>query len=120
MKLKIFLSHAWVDKEHSLLKKLMNQLRDTGDEVWIDKKRIDFGEKIHAKLERAIHDCDVFIVAWSRNALASKDVNFEMQCARREGKPIVPCMIDDLSTDESDILNDLRHFKLTGDADRDQ
>jgi hypothetical protein len=120
VKLKIFLSHAWADKEHSLLKTLMNHLQNTDNEVWIDKKRIDFGENIHAKLERAIHDCDVFIVAWSRNALASKDVNFEMQCAHREGKPIVPCMIDDLSTDESDILRGFKYIQLTGDAGRDQ
>ena len=50
MKLKIFLSHAWADKERSLLKTLMNQLQNTADEVWIDKKRIDFGEKIQPKL----------------------------------------------------------------------
>lgn len=120
MKLKIFLSHAWADKERSLLKKLMNQLQETGDEVWIDKKRIDFGEKIHPKLERAIRDSDVFIVAWSRNALASKDVNFEMQCAQSEGKPILPCMIDGLSTDDSDILSGLKYIELTGDAVSDQ
>jgi len=120
VKLKIFLSHAWADKERSLLKTLMNQLQNTADEVWIDKKRIDFGEKIQPKLATAIRDCDVFIVAWSRNALASKDVKFEMQCAQREDKPIVPCMIDDLSTDESDILRGLKYIQLTGDAGHDQ
>lgn len=115
MQIKIFLSHAWADKEHSLVKQLMTQLQEH-HEVWVDKEHIDFGENIRDKVEEAIQDCNLFIVAWSRHAADSDDVTFELKTATDLKKIIVPCMIDDFSPEESPYLRGLKHIQLTGNA----
>jgi TIR domain len=62
-KTKLFLSHAWEDKE-SFVEALYQALRDEFD-VWYDKARIILGDSIYEKIPEGIRECDFGVVVSS-------------------------------------------------------
>lgn len=115
MPLRIFFSHAWADKAGAIVKKLMNELRQNDNyDVWLDRYEMDLGEHIDNTIAKNIAQCDVVIVAWSKNASTNKHVHDELQWACQYRKPIVPCIIDGHPTDESELLQGLKWIELKG------
>ena len=110
-RLKIFLSHAWKDKDLDTFKQLDNALREHY-EVWVDVHGIDFGENIRDKVKKGIEACDVFIVLWSENAQESKDVRFETETALHLKKKILPCLISVCDENKLGYLAGLKFFDL--------
>jgi hypothetical protein len=115
MSLKIFFSHAWKDKAEANVKILMNELRKVENyDVWLDRYEIQLGENINSVIEKAIEECDVIIVAWSRNANESKHVLEELKFAHAYQKPIVPCIIDGYLHTDNEYIAGLEWIEVKG------
>lgn len=89
---KIFISHSWEDNEIS--RKLTDNLRRDGVEVWIDYERIESGDSLPRRISEALEWCDTLILLWSKTAANSYYVNLEWENALDLKKKILPCLID--------------------------
>ncbi|MCI0496109.1 TIR domain-containing protein [candidate division KSB1 bacterium] len=89
---KVFISHSWEDNEVS--RKLADNLRRDGAEVWIDTSRISGGDSLPDAIGEGIEWCDVFLLVWSKSAKNSYYVTLERNCALDNRKRIIPCIID--------------------------
>lgn len=93
--LKLFVSHAWNDKDKPQFGSVYTELK--GYDLWIDKSEIAPGSSIRENIAAGIRDAEVVIVLWSAAAAASESVRFEMATALAQGKVIVPCLLDGTS-----------------------
>lgn len=114
MSLKIFLSHAWNDKDIAPFKAIEGELTESGYEVWVDKHQIDFGESITTHVEQGIRNADVVLVLWSRNAHASEAVQAEIEAATRLKKPLIACKVSDYEPGELECFRDRKYFSFDG------
>ena len=89
---KIFISHSWEDNEIS--RKLAENLKRDGADIWIDYARIEGGDSLPEIISNAIDWCDTLILVWSKSAIDSYWVKEEWTCAHSLRKRIVPCLID--------------------------
>lgn len=89
---KIFISHSWNDNEIS--KKMAENLKRDGADVWIDSSRISGGDSLPDAIGEGIEWCDVFLLVWSKSARDSYYVKLERNCAVDNRKRIIPCVID--------------------------
>lgn len=86
----LFLSHASQDR--SAIDGLLVVLRRTGHEVWLDDE-LGGGETWWQAILERIRECDVFVVALSNNALASKPCRAELRYAQALRRPVLPVQI---------------------------
>lgn len=114
-RLNIFISHAWKDKNLSVLKEIENTLQEKYD-VWVDVKGVDYGETIDEKLVQAIERSDVVLTLWSQAAFQSKAVQFEIQTALNLKKIIVPCVVSNYSLDHSQKLRGRKYIDFYHDG----
>ncbi len=77
--MKIFLSHSSKDKE--LVRRLANDLKQAGLEVWLDEWEIKVGDSITHKIDRGLSDCDYVVVVLSEAAIRSGWVEREWRSA---------------------------------------
>ena len=89
---KIFISHSW--KDNDISKRLAEDLKQYGAEVWIDYARIRGGDIILDEMGKAIEWCDTLILLWSESAFKSNYVKAEWQSAFTNHKRIIPCILD--------------------------
>ena len=89
---KVFISHSWEDNEIS--RKLADNLRRDGAEVWIDTARIAGGDSLPEVIGEGIEWCNAFILIWSKSAKTSRYVRMEWNCAFNIDKRVVPCITD--------------------------
>ncbi len=91
--LKVFISHAWEDNEFA--RRLATQLRKDGVEVWLYFTQLKDRDYPLELFEEAIEDCDIFLLIWSRNAAASRNVLAEWRMASELKKVVLSCLLDD-------------------------
>jgi len=109
---KVFISHSWEDNE--IARKLAEELKSVGVEIWIDYTRIKGGDNLPVRISEALKWCDTLLLVWSKSAASSYYVNLEWENALDQRKIIVPCVTDD--TKRPAILRgllyiDFRDFK---------
>jgi len=110
---KIFISHAWEDNEIS--RKLAENLKRDGAEIWIDYAKIRGGDSLPEIISNAIEWCDTLILVWSKKASNSYWVKEEWTCAHSIRKRIVPCLVDEAelpSILRSRLYIDIRIFEV--------
>jgi len=89
---KIFISHAWEDKE--LVRQLEKVLRAAGAEVWVDHAELRGGQNLPKRISNALEWCNTLLLIWSKAAADSRWVELEWTNALSLGKVIVPCRRD--------------------------
>ena len=89
----VFISYARADGPIVLPD--VELLRAGGVRVFMDVRDIEYGERWHAVLKRAIDTCERVIVFWSAAAKISEWVEREWRMAVERGKKIVPTLLDD-------------------------
>jgi predicted ATPase len=94
-----FLSYASADRERAL--RIADLLEARGVSVWIDRKSIVGGSSWSAEIVRGIRSCRAFLVACTPSAVASKNVQQEIQVAFESNRPIVPLMLEPTDLPES-------------------
>lgn len=87
----IFLAHSSQDK--FFVRRLAEELRQNGANVWIDEAEIKVGDSLSEIIGKAIKETDYFGVVLSHNSVNSEWVQKELQIAIqkeiREGKVVV-------------------------------
>ena len=86
----IFISYSHKDRRY--VEKLEGKLIEEGFNVWIDH-RIDYGSQWTETIERAIDNCDAYIVVMSEDAKKSEWVQREVIHAERRNKPFFPLLL---------------------------
>ncbi len=76
---KVFLSHSWKDK--AFARKLAEQLRLNGVEVWIDEAELRVGDSLIQKIGGAVNDADYIAVILSHSSVQSNWVQQELSMA---------------------------------------
>jgi hypothetical protein len=86
--LRLFISYAHKDK--SFVKKLAGELEGQGMKVWWDFDSLKGGQDWQKEIERAIKQCDFFLIALTPDAVTSKWVGNETAYASNAQKTIIP------------------------------
>jgi hypothetical protein len=71
----VFLSHSSKDKD--FVRWLAHQLKELGNQVWLDEWEIRVGDCIVTEIEKGIRDCDYVVIVLSPNAVSSTWVDRE-------------------------------------------
>lgn len=89
----IFISYSRKDK--ALVHPFVEQINQVlGIDCWIDLKGIESGAKFQRKLMEAIDNCEIVLFMLSDESLASEWTEREVMYAERQGKRIIPVVID--------------------------
>jgi predicted ATPase len=88
----VFISYATADRPRAL--HVADLLETPGISVWIDRKSIAGGTSWSSEIVRGIESCAVFVLLSSASALASPNVQQEIQLAWDSRRPILPLMLD--------------------------
>src|SRR5712692_2209975 len=88
----IFLSYASADRERAL--RIADLLEVHGIPVWIDRKSIAGGTSWSAEIVSGIEGCAALAVLCSPAAMASPNVQQEIQIAWEGRRPILPLLLE--------------------------
>ena len=83
----IFISYARPDANFAL--KLTNDLKKTGNIVWLDQLDIRIGADWAVEIENGLLKCKILLVILSPYSISSNQVLKEIDFARRENKRII-------------------------------
>lgn len=93
----VFMSHASADKPVAL--RIKQGLEDNHVRVWIDVAEIRVGESIPKKIAEGLTVAGALCLLVSQHALASpwamREFNAFLHQSISDGRPIVPCRLDD-------------------------
>ena len=101
---RIFVSYSRVNKEFVL--GLAKELKKSGFPIWLDQLDIPTGARWDEELEKALRECEMFMVILSPNSIASENVKDEIGYAIEHGKRILPILFE-----KCDIPLRLRRFQ---------
>ena len=88
----VFLSYCWSQSE--LVEKIHARLSRKKFKVWMDKFRINPGDRLYDKLQEGISNCKVFVPCLSSEYIQSDNCKSEFHLAKLWKKPIVPLILD--------------------------
>ncbi len=86
----VFVSYSRMDR--AFVEQLCSALRESGQDVWIDDKKIPPWADWRAGIERGIEGADSIAFVISPDSLASEACRHELDHALEHGKPIVPVL----------------------------
>lgn len=69
-------------------------LEQTGSQVFLAEYSLLPGSSLSAEIIKAIKNCDLFILLWSKNSQVSEWVPQEIGIAKGVDKPILPVVLD--------------------------
>ncbi|MGK5680228.1 TIR domain-containing protein [Actinoplanes sp. URMC 104] len=87
----VFISYSRCDELY--VDRLAEWLTEAGVPVWLDRQRLEVGDRWAHELRDRIDDCAVLLVVMSPAAEASIYVGNEVQRARDRAKPILPLLL---------------------------
>src|ERR1700680_2194830 len=87
----VFLSYASADRERAL--HVADLLAANGIPVWIDRKSIAGGTSWSAEIVEGIKACAALVVLISPAAVASPNVQQELQLAWEDRRPVLPLVL---------------------------
>ena len=109
MPFKIFISYSSKDLQD--VEKLEQHIKETPIEVFIAEHSVLPGEGLTQTITRAIDECDLFIVLWSKNARASEWVSQEIGHAHSLNKQILPLVLTE-NTKLPGFITDLKYLPI--------
>ena len=99
-----FISYSRKDKEFAL--KFARELKSAGYLVWLDQLDIPTGARWDDAVERALRECEIFLIILTTASISSENVKDEIGYAIDHGKRIVPVLLE-----ECEIPLRLRRFQ---------
>lgn len=91
MAFKVFVSYS--TRDLSVAEALRTHLTTAGAEVYVAEYSAVPGQSLPKAIEKAIDNCDLFLLLWSANADQSKWVPQEIGRATGKGKPVMPVVL---------------------------
>lgn len=113
-RLTVFISYSREEKD--VAAQLAELVQDGGHRAWFDHHLLP-GQRWKPTLEKAITDCDAFLLALSENALQSEWCIWEYQQAVQRGKSIFPVLIQNFTPNyppEMADLSNIQYLDLSG------
>src|SRR5882672_8664020 len=89
----VFVSYSRADEE--FVKRLVENLRVEGVNIWLDQYDIAPGERWDMAIERALDRSTHILFVMSKSSVRSENVRDELDTAIDGGKIIVPVLIED-------------------------
>jgi hypothetical protein len=89
---RIFVSYS--RRDSGIVRKLVELLRATEAEVFLDSDSIRAGAKWRSAIKRAVKGSHVVMVFWCRHSSASPEVAREYEMALEWSKAIIPVLLD--------------------------
>ncbi len=105
----IFICHSSFDKELAL--KIVEQFENKGRTCWISYNDIKKGRSYPAEINKAIKNCSVLLVIFTKNSNCSEDVITEVTLAADKKKTIIPLIVDDIEPNDDLEYHFLRRQK---------
>ncbi len=99
-----FISYSRVNKDFAV--KLAKELRADGYSIWLDQLDIPTGARWDNELEKALEECEIFLLILTPAAITSENVKDEIGYAIDNRKRILPLMLENC-----DIPLRLRRFQ---------
>jgi formylglycine-generating enzyme required for sulfatase activity len=87
-----FLSYSRINKDFAL--KLAKELKTAGFLVWLDQLDIPTGARWDNELEKALEECEIFMLILTPAAIASENVKDEIGYAIDNSKRILPILLE--------------------------
>jgi hypothetical protein len=91
-KRRTFISYSRVNKEFAI--KLAQELKSDNFPIWLDQFDIPTGARWDNELEKALHDCEIFLIILTPASIASENVKDEIGYAIDHGKSILPVLLE--------------------------
>lgn len=89
---KTFLSYSRENKDFAL--KLAKELKAEGFHVWLDTLDIPTGSRWDSEVEKALEECEIFMIIMTPASIASENVRDEIGYAIDAGKRFLPVMLE--------------------------
>ena len=89
----IFISYSRNNKDFAL--ELANELRASGFNIWFDLLDIPTGSRWDDEIERALEQCEIFMVILTPSSITSDNVKDEIGYAIDSNKRILPILLKD-------------------------
>lgn len=87
-----FISYSRINKDFAL--KLALELRNSGFDIWLDQLDIPTGSRWDDEVERALGECEIFMVILTPASSTSDNVKDEIGYAIDAGKRILPILLE--------------------------
>lgn len=87
-----FISYSRINKDFAL--KLALELRNSGFDIWLDQLDIPTGSRWDDEVERALAECEIFMVILTPASSTSDNVKDEIGYAIDAGKRILPILLE--------------------------
>jgi hypothetical protein len=87
-----FISYSRVDQAFAL--KLARELKSSGFNVWLDQLDIPKGARWDDEVERALRNCDSFLIILTPASSSSQNVKDEIGYAVDSGKRVLPILLE--------------------------
>ena len=91
-KRRTFISYSRTNKEFAI--KLAQELKSAMFPIWLDQFDIPTGSRWDNELEKALHDCEIFLIILTPASIASENVKDEIGYAIDHGKYILPVLLE--------------------------
>jgi len=88
-----FISYSRSDKEFAL--HLARELKSAGYLVWLDQLDIPAGSRWDDEVEKALHECEIFLIILTPASISSNNVKDEIGYAIDSGKRILPILLEE-------------------------
>lgn len=87
-----FISYSRADSQFAL--ELAKELRSSGFNIWLDQLDIPTGSRWDDEVEKALLQCDIFMVILTPRSIASNNVKDEIGYAIDSNKRIMPVLLE--------------------------
>lgn len=87
-----FLSYARANKDFAL--RLAKELKSEGFAVWLDQLDIPLGARWDVEVEKALIECEIFMIIITKDSIASENVLDEIGYAIDSGKRFLPVLLE--------------------------
>src|SRR5687767_3842140 len=88
-----FISYSRKDKEFAL--EVARELKSAGHLVWLDQLDIPTGTRWDDEVERALHECEIFLIILTPTSISSENVKDEIGYAIDHEKRILPVLLEE-------------------------
>ena len=92
MPFSVFISYS--SRDIAQARQIARLLEGTGSRVFLAEDTLAAGAELAPAILKAVKECDLFILLWSRHAKASEWVPQEIGLARAHEKPVIPVLLD--------------------------
>lgn len=105
----IFVSYA--QPELRWAEHLKQQLAFADVNVFVAEHDLPAGSSLSAEISSQIKQCDLFVLLWTKSAMASTYVNQELFLAKTEGRKFLPIMLQP-DVPLPSILGDIKYLDI--------